>query len=180
MLRRDPWLTPCLAGAAPAYADSRVPEHPKYCRTFRFTCATSLSSSRGNPAGIIRIGLDKTSVHGKVIPAAITKKPRLGLPVVRGAGYYPEPHVVEFRAKFNPASLTAAITRNSVATGTGWNHGRPRLDAAFQAQLPSSGSVSKSSILAGEYGGGRVRIFWQSVTDTARVNFLKPLCHVRL
>jgi hypothetical protein len=104
MLRRDPWLTPCLAGAAPAYADSRVPEHPKYCRTFRFTCATSLSFSRGNPAGIIRIGLDKTSVHGKVIPAAITKKPRLGLPVVRGAGYYPEPHVVESRAKFNPAS----------------------------------------------------------------------------
>jgi long-subunit fatty acid transport protein len=67
--------------------------------------------------------------------------------------------------------LTAAIMRNSVATGAGWSHGRVRLDAAYQAQLPSSESVGKSSILAGEYSNSQVRIFLQSVTATARVNF---------
>jgi long-subunit fatty acid transport protein len=67
--------------------------------------------------------------------------------------------------------LTAAIMRNSVATGAGWSHGRLRLDAAYQAQLPSSESVGKSSILAGEYSNSRVQIFLQSVTATARVNF---------
>jgi hypothetical protein len=67
--------------------------------------------------------------------------------------------------------LTASIMRSSVATGTDWNHGRLRLDAAFQAQLPNSESVSKSSILAGEYSNSRVQFFLQSVTETARVNF---------
>jgi long-chain fatty acid transport protein len=67
--------------------------------------------------------------------------------------------------------LTAAIMRNSVATGAGWSHHRLRLDAAYQAQLPSSESVGKSSILAGEYSNSQVRISLQSVTATARVNF---------
>jgi long-subunit fatty acid transport protein len=67
--------------------------------------------------------------------------------------------------------LTAAIMRNSIAAGAGWTHGRLRLDAAYQAQLPSSESVGKSSILAGEYSNSKVRIFLQSVTATARVNF---------
>jgi long-subunit fatty acid transport protein len=67
--------------------------------------------------------------------------------------------------------LTAAIMRTSIAAGAGWTHGRLRLDAAYQAQLPSSESVGKSSILAGEYSNSKVRIFLQSVTATARVNF---------
>jgi hypothetical protein len=46
-----------------------------------------------------------------------------------------------------------------------------RLDAAYQALLPSSESVGQSSILAGEYSNSTVRIFLQSVTATARVNF---------
>jgi hypothetical protein len=61
--------------------------------------------------------------------------------------------------------------RNSIATGAGWTHGHMRLDAAYQALLPSSESVGKSSILAGEYSNSTVRIFLQSVTATARVNF---------
>jgi len=38
-------------------------------------------------------------------------------------------------------------------------------------QLPSSESVGKSSILAGEYSNSQVRLMLQSVTATARVNF---------
>jgi long-subunit fatty acid transport protein len=67
--------------------------------------------------------------------------------------------------------LTAAIMRNAIATGAGWKHRRLRLDAAYQAQLPSSESVGKSAILAGEYSNSRVRLMLQSVTATASVNF---------
>ncbi|HUD21650.1 MAG TPA: outer membrane protein transport protein [Acidobacteriaceae bacterium] len=67
--------------------------------------------------------------------------------------------------------LTAAIMQNSIATGAGWTHSRLHLDAAYQVQLPSSESVGKSSILAGEYSNSRVRLMLQSVTCTARVNF---------
>jgi long-chain fatty acid transport protein len=67
--------------------------------------------------------------------------------------------------------LTAAIMQNSIATGVGWSHGRLHLDAAYQAQLPSSQSVGKSQILAGEYDNSRVRLMLQSVTGTARINF---------
>jgi hypothetical protein len=67
--------------------------------------------------------------------------------------------------------LTAAIMQNAIATGAGWTHGRMHLDAAYQVQLPSSESVGKSSILAGEYSNSQVRLMLQSVTATARVNF---------
>lgn len=67
--------------------------------------------------------------------------------------------------------LTAAIMQNAIATGAGWKHRRLRLDAAYQLQLPSSESVGKSAILAGEYSNSRVRLMLQSVTATASVNF---------
>ena len=67
--------------------------------------------------------------------------------------------------------LTGAIMQSAIATGAGWTHGHLRLDAAYQAQLPSSESVGKSSILAGEYSNSRVQITLQSVTGTARFNF---------
>jgi hypothetical protein len=67
--------------------------------------------------------------------------------------------------------ITAAIMQNSIATGAGWSRGRLRLDAAYQAQLPSSESVGKSSILAGEYSNSRVRLMLQSVTATATIHF---------
>jgi len=67
--------------------------------------------------------------------------------------------------------LTAAIMQNAVATGAGWTHRRLHLDAAYQAQLPSSESVGKSSILAGEYNNSRVSLMLQSVTATARMTF---------
>jgi long-subunit fatty acid transport protein len=67
--------------------------------------------------------------------------------------------------------LTAAIMQNAIATGAGWSHGRWRYAAAYQAQLPATQSVGKSSILAGEYDNSRVRVSTQSLTLTARVKF---------
>jgi long-subunit fatty acid transport protein len=67
--------------------------------------------------------------------------------------------------------LTASIMQNAIATGAGWTRGRFDVDAAYQAQLPSSESVSKSSILAGEYSNSRVSLMLQSITGTARVTF---------
>jgi long-subunit fatty acid transport protein len=67
--------------------------------------------------------------------------------------------------------LTASIMRSAIATGAGWTRGRLRLDAAYQAQLPSSEPVGKSAILAGEYSNSRVSLMLQSVTCTARFSF---------
>jgi len=67
--------------------------------------------------------------------------------------------------------LTAAIMQNAIATGAGWSRDRLHLDAAYQLQLPSSESVDKSDILAGEYSNSRVRLMLQSVTATAKINF---------
>jgi long-subunit fatty acid transport protein len=67
--------------------------------------------------------------------------------------------------------LTAAIMRTAVATGAGWTHGRTHLDAAYQVQLPSSESVGKSDILAGEYSNSRTELTLQSVTGSVRVDF---------
>lgn len=67
--------------------------------------------------------------------------------------------------------LTAAIMQNTIASGAGWTHGRWHYDAAYQAQLPSTQSVKQSGLLAGEYSNSRVRVWTQSITITARVNF---------
>jgi long-subunit fatty acid transport protein len=67
--------------------------------------------------------------------------------------------------------LTAAIMQSALATGVGYSHGRWRYDAAYQAQLPSTQSVSQSSLQAGEYNDSRIRIFTQSLTLTARATF---------
>lgn len=67
--------------------------------------------------------------------------------------------------------LTAAIMRSSLATGAGWAHGRWRYDAAYQAQLPNTVSVGQSALQAGEYNNSRVRVWTQSITLTARLNF---------
>jgi long-subunit fatty acid transport protein len=67
--------------------------------------------------------------------------------------------------------LTAAVMQNAVAAGTGYTHGRWHYDAAYQAQLPATRSVSQSALKAGEYSDSRVRIFTQSLTLTARARF---------
>lgn len=67
--------------------------------------------------------------------------------------------------------LTAAILRNSVGGGIGWSHDRWRADLAYQAQLPSSQSVSKSELLAGEFDDSTVRAMTQSVTLTVLTHF---------
>lgn len=78
--------------------------------------------------------------------------------------------------------LTAAILRNSVSTGLGWqpeSSGKRRpfdlnswgYDIAYQAQLPSSQSVGQSSLQAGEYSNSRVRVMTQSITVSAKYRF---------
>jgi long-subunit fatty acid transport protein len=67
--------------------------------------------------------------------------------------------------------LTAAIMRNSIATGGGWTYGRWHYDAAYQVQLPAMQLVGQSGLLAGEYSNSRVRIWTQSVTLSTRVKF---------
>ncbi len=67
--------------------------------------------------------------------------------------------------------MTAAILQNSLATGTGWSHGRWTCDAAYQTQLPATQSVGISSILAGEYSKSKVRVWTQSVIFTTRFKF---------
>jgi long-subunit fatty acid transport protein len=67
--------------------------------------------------------------------------------------------------------LTAAIMQNAIGGGGGWGHGRWHYDAAYQAQLPSTKSVGISGLKAGEYDNSRVRVWTQSVTLSAQVNF---------
>ncbi|HEX4021787.1 MAG TPA: outer membrane protein transport protein [Acidobacteriaceae bacterium] len=67
--------------------------------------------------------------------------------------------------------LTAAILRNSLAAGGGWNRGHLHWDLAYQVQLPASQNVEQSTLLAGEYDHTHVRVMTQSLTITARVNF---------
>jgi long-chain fatty acid transport protein len=67
--------------------------------------------------------------------------------------------------------LTAAIMQNAIGTGLGWSHGHWRIDAAYQAQLPSTKTVGQSSILGGEYNNSRLEVSTQSLTLTTRVSF---------
>jgi long-subunit fatty acid transport protein len=86
-----------------------------------------------------------------------------------------------FRAGFTHASnpvpsstltpLTAAIMQNALGTGVGYTRNRLHLDAAYQAQLPSTQSVTTSSLQAGEYANSRIRVATQSLTLTARLRF---------
>lgn len=67
--------------------------------------------------------------------------------------------------------MTAAIMRETIATGFGWTRSRFHLDTTYQLQFPSSESVGASQILAGEYSNSRVSIMLQSVDCTAKFNF---------
>jgi long-subunit fatty acid transport protein len=67
--------------------------------------------------------------------------------------------------------LTAAIMQNAIGTGAGYSHGRWHYDAAYQVQLPTSQSVGRSALQAGEYSNSTVRLWTQSLTLTARRTF---------
>ena len=75
--------------------------------------------------------------------------------------------------------LTAAILRNSVATGLGYQSEATSIhtltswgyDVAYQAQLPASQSVGQSSLEAGEYSNTTIRVMTQSVTISTHFNF---------
>jgi hypothetical protein len=61
--------------------------------------------------------------------------------------------------------------QNAIGAGAGYSHGRFKLDAAYQAQLPSTESVTTSALQAGEYNNSRVRVATQSLTLTSRLRF---------
>jgi long-subunit fatty acid transport protein len=67
--------------------------------------------------------------------------------------------------------LTAAIMQNALGAGAGYSRSRFHLDAAYQAQLPSTQSVGISGLQAGEYNNSRVRVATQSLTLTTRFHF---------
>ncbi len=67
--------------------------------------------------------------------------------------------------------LTAAIMQNALGAGAGYSHGRFNLDAAYQAQLPATESVTTSGLQAGEYNNSRLRVATQSLTLTSRLRF---------
>jgi long-chain fatty acid transport protein len=67
--------------------------------------------------------------------------------------------------------LTAAIMKQSVATGAGWSGHSWSYDAAYQVQLPSSASVRTSGLQAGEYNNSNVRVWFQSLTLSLRKTF---------
>ena len=73
--------------------------------------------------------------------------------------------------------LTAAIMQQAIGTGAGWTHKRWHYDAAYQVQLPTTQSVGKSSILAGEYDNSSLKIWTQSLTPHRPHEVLTPPHH---
>jgi long-subunit fatty acid transport protein len=67
--------------------------------------------------------------------------------------------------------MTAAILRNTLGTGVGYNRGRYNFDLAYQVQLPTSQSVGTSGLLSGEYNNSKVEVAVHSLTFTSRVHF---------
>jgi long-chain fatty acid transport protein len=62
--------------------------------------------------------------------------------------------------------LTAAITRNTLSAGFGYQFGRCRLDAAYSVDPTAQQSVQQSTIKSGEYSNSRVSVGVQSVILT--------------
>jgi long-subunit fatty acid transport protein len=67
--------------------------------------------------------------------------------------------------------LTAAILQHTIGTGMGYSYGRYHFDLAYQVQLPATGNVGQSGLLAGEYDNSRVHVMVQSLTFTTRMHF---------
>jgi hypothetical protein len=65
--------------------------------------------------------------------------------------------------------LTAAITRNVVSAGLGYQYGRYRFDFGYTID-PTAQAVSGQSVLkAGEYSNSRVRVGVQGVFFTTSI-----------
>lgn len=67
--------------------------------------------------------------------------------------------------------MTAAIMRNTVATGVGYHVGRYQFDATYQYELPTAERVTQSGLQAGEYSNSRVQIGLQSLLATTSIQF---------
>lgn len=67
--------------------------------------------------------------------------------------------------------LTAAITEHTLTAGIGYKQGRVRVDAAFQWELPATGSVGESDLAAGEYSFSSTRVGVEWLGLTTEVEF---------
>lgn len=67
--------------------------------------------------------------------------------------------------------LTAAITEHTITAGVGYRQGRVRVDAAFQWELPATGSVRESDLASGEYSNSSTRVGVEWFGITTEVDF---------
>lgn len=67
--------------------------------------------------------------------------------------------------------LTAAIMRDGLATGLGYDLGRSRFDLAYQFNFNHQQSVGTSTLLAGEFSHSRVDIGTQALTLSTSFHF---------
>ncbi len=67
--------------------------------------------------------------------------------------------------------LTAAITEHTLTAGGGYKRGSVRVDAAFQWELPATGTVRESDLAAGEYSRSSTRIGVEWLGVTTQVEF---------
>ena len=59
--------------------------------------------------------------------------------------------------------LTAAITRNTLSGGFGYQHGRARFDFAYSIDPTAQGSTQQSALKSGEYSNSLVRVNTQGL-----------------
>jgi long-chain fatty acid transport protein len=67
--------------------------------------------------------------------------------------------------------LTAAIMTDGVSGGVAYQKSRYRVQLAYQVNLPQSGSVGTSGLLAGEYSNTRTSLWLQTIALTTGVRF---------
>jgi long-chain fatty acid transport protein len=67
--------------------------------------------------------------------------------------------------------LTAAMVRNTFASGMGYRRGRYGVDATYQFQPPTSEHVGQSALKAGEFDNSRVEVAMHIVTVTTSIHF---------
>jgi long-chain fatty acid transport protein len=65
--------------------------------------------------------------------------------------------------------FTAAITRNTLSAGLGYQHGRYRFDAAYSIDPTAHRSVQQSTVTFGEFSNSRVGVGVQSVVFTTSI-----------
>ncbi len=136
------------------------------------TLKTDLSS--GNNADVNGL-LGSTSLHDEMplywkdqYPARLGVEHTLTETVTARAGFA---HVNSAMPTSTITPMTAVLFNNQLTAGGGWHHGRLTLDAAYAYTFNGNSYTAKSSLLAGEYDGSRIRTGMQAVTVSSAVVF---------